>query len=80
VAKVVRLQTGARQKAGSSARAIPREAKACVAAPAAAPVAGALRTGPVPGERFASMRRQHAVEMFGACMMIATFLVLALFG
>lgn len=33
-----------------------------------------------PGASFAAKRIAHAVEMFGACMMIATFLVLALFG
>lgn len=74
-AKVVRLQTGCLQtgrKASHQSHAIPLAAAVCVVPP----VAGAAPAG----QRFAAMRRQHAVEMFGACMMIATFLVLALFA
>lgn len=38
------------------------------------------RTAVRPGRDFAAKRIAHAAEMFGACMMIATFLVLALFA
>lgn len=37
--------------------------------------------GPEAGaERFAAKRNRHALELLGACMMIASFLVLALFA
>ena len=34
----------------------------------------------VGAERFAAKRNRHALELLGACMMIASFLVLALFA
>lgn len=76
-AKVVRLQTGS--NASHESRAIPLAAAVCVVPPVACVAPKGAEAAPA-GQRFAAMRRQHAVEMFGACMMIATFLVLALFA
>jgi hypothetical protein len=36
--------------------------------------------GQLPGATFGRARLLHAIEVFGSCMMIAAFLVLALFG
>jgi len=47
--------------------------------PRATPAAVPLRQ-PIRGAGFAAKRTQHAVELFGACMMIAFFLSLALFA
>lgn len=49
-------------------------------APVARQATSKLRSNPRPAPSFAAKRIGHAVEMFGACMMLATFLVLTLFG
>lgn len=83
-AKVVRLSAAPKASsklAGSQLPPVARSAKV-VGGPASGPGAMGASTpaGGRPGRRFAAMRRLHAVETFGACMMIVTCLVLALFG
>jgi hypothetical protein len=76
---VVRLVTHGVRRSGAVQAAAP-----VVSLPQRGPVVAPGADGeagrPTAGARFARARLRHAVEVFGSCMMIGAFLVLALFG
>jgi hypothetical protein len=79
---VVRLVTHGAKRPGGAPAASPAASPVERLVPVAPSAGAAVADTPtqVAGARFARARLRHAVEVFGSCMMIAAFLVLALFG